>query len=79
MTKKTMVEEDGRKREGDQREEGVGEGGSAVRTAETVLRVVPMGLCLAALVLMLKNSEVNDFGSVSYADLTPFRRVLRII
>ncbi|XP_008804521.1 CASP-like protein 2A1 [Phoenix dactylifera] len=65
MTKKTMVEEEGRKREG--------EGRSAVRTAETVLRVVPMGLCLAALVLMLKNAQVNDFGSVSYADLTPFR------
>ncbi|XP_010917325.1 CASP-like protein 2A1 [Elaeis guineensis] len=73
MAKKTMVEEEGRKTEGDQGEEGGGDGGSGVRTAETMLRVVPMGLCLAALVLMLKNAQVNDFGSVSYADLTPFR------
>lgn len=49
-----------------------GEGGGLVGTAETVLRVAPMGLCLAALVVMLKNSEDNDYGSVSYTDLTPF-------
>lgn len=31
-----------------------------------------MGLCLAAMVVMLKNSEDNDYGSVSYSHLTPF-------
>ena len=51
---------------------GASVGGSAVRTAETLLRVAPMALCLAALIVMLKNSEDNDFGSVSYSDLTPF-------
>ncbi|KAG1358884.1 CASP-like protein 2A1 [Cocos nucifera] len=71
MTKTTTVEEE-RKRKGEG-EEGLEEGGSAMRTAETVLRLVPVGLCLAALVIMLKNAQDNDFGAVSYADLTPFK------
>ncbi|KAL1820828.1 hypothetical protein ACET3Z_015697 [Daucus carota] len=40
---------------------------------ETLLRLLPMALCLSALVLMLKNSQSNDFGSVSYSDLAAFR------
>lgn len=46
---------------------------SFLRTAETFLRLLPIGLCVAALVLMLKNSEENDYGSVSYNDLGAFR------
>ncbi|PKU59439.1 CASP-like protein 2A1 [Dendrobium catenatum] len=46
---------------------------SGVRTAETLLRVVPMGFCLAALILTIKNSVDNDFGSVSYSDLGSFK------
>ncbi|XP_068658402.1 CASP-like protein 2A1 [Aristolochia californica] len=43
------------------------------RTAETLLRVVPIVFCLAALVLMIKNSETNDFGDVSYSNLGGFK------
>ncbi|XWS10255.1 hypothetical protein CRYUN_Cryun39dG0059700 [Craigia yunnanensis] len=46
---------------------------TSMRTAETMLRLVPMALGVAALVLMLKNSQSNDFGSVSYTDLGAFR------
>ncbi|KAF2314474.1 hypothetical protein GH714_026809 [Hevea brasiliensis] len=46
---------------------------SPMRTAETILRLVPMALCISALVLMLKNSQTNDFGSLSYSDLCAFR------
>ncbi|KAF5730797.1 CASP-like protein F16 [Tripterygium wilfordii] len=46
---------------------------SCFRTTETLLRMVPMGLCVAALVVMLKNSQTNDFGSISYSDLGAFR------
>ncbi|XP_020595116.1 CASP-like protein 2A1, partial [Phalaenopsis equestris] len=46
---------------------------SAGRTAETLLRVAPMGFCLAALFLTVKNSEDNDFGSISYSNLGSFK------
>ncbi|KAL0908453.1 hypothetical protein M5K25_022949 [Dendrobium thyrsiflorum] len=46
---------------------------SAIRIAETLLRVVPMGFCLAALIITLKNSVDNDFGSISYSDLGSFK------
>lgn len=46
---------------------------TSIRTAETLLRLLPLGLCVAALVLMLKNSETNDFGSLSYSDLGAFK------
>ncbi|KAH7655289.1 Casparian strip membrane protein [Dioscorea alata] len=45
---------------------------NTMRTAETLLRVVPIGLCLAALLVMLKNSQENDYGSVSYSNLGAF-------
>ncbi|XP_052178559.1 CASP-like protein 2A1 [Diospyros lotus] len=48
-------------------------GSSAMRTAETLLRLLPMGLCILTLVIMLKNSQANDFGSVSYSNLGAFR------
>ncbi|XP_042429969.1 CASP-like protein 2A1 [Zingiber officinale] len=44
-----------------------------VRTAETLLRAVPMGLCLAAMAIMVKNSQDGDFGSISYSDLAAFK------
>nr|AAL36294.1 unknown protein [Arabidopsis thaliana] len=44
-----------------------------IRTAETMLRLAPVGLCVAALVVMLKDSETNEFGSISYSNLTAFR------
>ncbi|KAG9454980.1 hypothetical protein H6P81_007884 [Aristolochia fimbriata] len=46
---------------------------NGARTAETLLRVVPIGFCLAALVLMIKNSEKNDFGEVSYSNIGGFK------
>ncbi|ESR55464.1 hypothetical protein WN944_014550 [Citrus x changshan-huyou] len=49
------------------------DGNAALRTAEPIARLVPMALCVAALVLMLKNSETSDFGSLSYSDLGAFR------
>ncbi|KAF5480089.1 hypothetical protein F2P56_000859 [Juglans regia] len=55
------------------RDEEEGSDGSAMRTAETLLRLVPMALCISALVLMLKDSQTNDFGSISYSDLGTFR------
>lgn len=48
-------------------------GSPSVRTAETLLRILPMALCLAALVIMLKNSQTNEYGSLSYSDLGAFR------
>ncbi|KAL0406683.1 UNVERIFIED_CONTAM: CASP-like protein 2A1 [Sesamum latifolium] len=50
-------------------------GSSTMRTAETLLRVLPMALCVAALVIMLKDSQTNDYGSLSYSDLGAFRFV----
>jgi hypothetical protein len=52
---------------------------SGMRTAETMLRLVPMALCVAALVVMLKNSQTSDFGSLSYSDLGAFRYICPII
>ncbi|XP_075476993.1 CASP-like protein 2A1 [Primulina tabacum] len=48
-------------------------GSSTMRTAETLLRILPMGLCVVALVVMLKNSQSNEYGSLSYSDLGAFR------
>ncbi|KAK1301718.1 hypothetical protein QJS10_CPB12g01387 [Acorus calamus] len=42
-------------------------------TGETLLRLVPLGLCLGALVVMLKNSQsTDDYGSLSYSSLPAF-------
>lgn len=50
-----------------------GDSNSRMKAAETILRVVPMGLCLAALLIMIKNAESNDYGSVSYYNLGGFK------
>ena len=44
-----------------------------MQTAETILWLELMSLGVAALVVMLKNSQSNEFGSVSYSDLGAFR------
>ncbi|XP_061360521.1 CASP-like protein 2A2 [Gastrolobium bilobum] len=46
---------------------------STLRAAETFLRLVSIGLCVSALTLMLKNSQDNEYGSVSYTDFGAFR------
>ncbi|KAJ0264047.1 CASP-like protein 2A2 [Hirschfeldia incana] len=43
------------------------------RTVETVLRVASMALSIASLVIMIKNSISNDFGSLSYSTLGAFK------
>ncbi|KAG9157762.1 hypothetical protein Leryth_017860 [Lithospermum erythrorhizon] len=48
-------------------------GSTSMRTVETLLRLLPMSLCIAALIVMIKNSQTNDFGSLSYSDLGAFR------
>ncbi|XP_022142751.1 CASP-like protein 2A1 [Momordica charantia] len=48
-------------------------GGGGMRAADTFLRLVPMGLCVAALIVMLKNSQTDDYGSVAYSDLGAFK------
>ncbi|XP_047336260.1 CASP-like protein 2A1 [Impatiens glandulifera] len=44
-----------------------------MRTVETFLRLLPVGLCVTSLVIMLKNSQTNDYGSISYSDLGAFK------
>ncbi|KAK6929791.1 Casparian strip membrane protein domain [Dillenia turbinata] len=46
---------------------------SSMRNAETLFRLLPVALSLASLVIMFKNSQSNDFGSLSYSDLGAFR------
>ncbi|GAB2291631.1 hypothetical protein Dimus_025886 [Dionaea muscipula] len=47
-----------------------------LRTTETLLRLFPVGLCVAALVVMLKSSPsqtTSDLGSISYSTLGAFK------
>ncbi|KAK7321454.1 hypothetical protein VNO77_32112 [Canavalia gladiata] len=44
-----------------------------LRIVETFLRLLPIGLCVTALIIMLKNSQQNDYASISYTDLAAFR------
>ncbi|PNX75171.1 CASP-like protein 10-like, partial [Trifolium pratense] len=53
-------------------EEFDGKEASLLRIVETFLRLFPIGLCVTALVIMLKNSEENKYGSVAYSDLGAF-------
>ncbi|XP_021902902.1 CASP-like protein F16 isoform X2 [Carica papaya] len=39
-----------------------------LRSAETMLRLVPVALCVSALVVMLKSSESSDFGYLVHAN-----------
>ncbi|CAH8381174.1 unnamed protein product [Eruca vesicaria subsp. sativa] len=49
------------------------EASTGIRTVETMLRLAPVGLCVAALVIMLKDSQTNEYGEVSYSSLSAFR------
>ncbi|GAB4853083.1 hypothetical protein Ancab_017269 [Ancistrocladus abbreviatus] len=51
---------------------------STARTAETLLRLLPLGLCIAALVIMLKDSQTNEYGSISYSDLGAFKYLVNV-
>lgn len=42
------------------------------KTVETILRIASMALSLAGLMIMIKNSVSNDFGSLSYSNLGAF-------
>ncbi|RDX90439.1 hypothetical protein CR513_27695, partial [Mucuna pruriens] len=46
---------------------------SVLRVVETFLRLFPIALCVTALVIMLKNSQENHYGSISYTNLAAFR------
>ncbi|KAL2943504.1 CASP-like protein 2A1 [Bienertia sinuspersici] len=47
---------------------------TSMRTAETLFRLLPMGLCVAALIVMLKNSQTtDDYGSLFYSDFGAFK------
>lgn len=46
---------------------------SSLRTAETLLRLLPIAPCVAALLVMLHDSQANEFGSVSYSHIGAFR------
>lgn len=54
-------------------------GSPTMRTAETLLRILPMALCVAALVIMLKDSQTNQYGSLSYSDLGAFTYLLQFL
>jgi hypothetical protein len=38
-----------------------------------LLRLLPIAPCVAALVVMLHDSQANEFGSVSYSHIGAFR------
>lgn len=49
-----------------------------MRTVESMLRLLPMSLCIVSLVLMLTNSQSSDdFGLLSYSDLGAFRYLVQ--
>ncbi|KAK1353870.1 hypothetical protein POM88_052235 [Heracleum sosnowskyi] len=53
-------------------------GSNSMRTAESMLRLLPMSLCIVSLVLVLTNSQSSDdFGLLSYSDLGAFRYLVQ--
>jgi Domain of unknown function (DUF588) len=77
--KGTSTREKGEKGEKGEKDQGQekNHSSSTIFTAETLLRAAPVGLCVAALAVMLKNSQNNDFGDLSYSDLGAFQYVFR--
>ncbi|KAF4374211.1 hypothetical protein F8388_022977 [Cannabis sativa] len=61
-----------------QEEAALNSSNGGMRTAETLLRLLPIAPCIAALVVMLHNSQTNDFGSVSYSHLGAFRYLVHV-
>ncbi|EPS69398.1 hypothetical protein M569_05367, partial [Genlisea aurea] len=45
----------------------------AMRTAEMLLRLLPLALSVVAMVIMLKDSQTSDYGSLTYSDIGAFR------
>lgn len=43
------------------------------RPMETLLRAAPLGLCVAAMAIMLRDKQSNDYGTVAYSDLGGFK------
>ena len=43
-----------------------------VRPVETLLRAAPLGLCVAAMTVMLRDQQSNEYGTVAYSDLGGF-------
>jgi hypothetical protein len=56
----------------DQQQLAAGESARA-RPLETLLRAAPLGLCVAAMAVMLRDRQTNEYGAVSYADLGGFK------
>ncbi|CAJ1970810.1 unnamed protein product [Sphenostylis stenocarpa] len=57
--------------EGNEELEGTNNG--VLRVVETLLRLFTIALSVTALIIMLKNSEKNEYGSVNYTDFSAFR------
>ncbi|AQK43035.1 CASP-like protein 2A2 [Zea mays] len=45
----------------------------AARPIETLLRAAPLVLCVAAMTLMLRDQQSNEYGTVAYSDLGGFK------
>jgi len=69
---KQLIEAEGRN------EEFEGNDNSFLRLVETLLRLFPIVLSVTALIIMLKNSEDNEYGSVNYTDLSAFRYLIQL-
>lgn len=44
-----------------------------VRPVETFLRAAPLGLCVAAMTVMLRDQQSNEYGTIAYSDLGGFK------
>ncbi|XP_057747883.1 CASP-like protein 2A2 [Arachis stenosperma] len=51
---------------------------TTMRASETCLRLLSVPLCISALLLMLKNSQQNEYGSVAYTDIAAFRYLVNV-
>ncbi|KAK7372272.1 hypothetical protein VNO80_05647 [Phaseolus coccineus] len=59
-------------------EEFEGNNNAVLHLVEMLLRLFPILLSVTALIIMLKNSEENEYGSVSYTDLSAFRYLVHV-
>ncbi|KAL6999783.1 hypothetical protein U1Q18_000939 [Sarracenia purpurea var. burkii] len=69
---------EGRSAMAEEEDGGGADGSTGMRTAETLLRLLPMGLCIVSLVVMLKNSQTNEFGTLSYSHLGAFSYLVNV-
>ncbi|KAL6656838.1 hypothetical protein ACP70R_004618 [Stipagrostis hirtigluma subsp. patula] len=71
-----MTEEKAAGAEAERRQMAAGEEDAAaarVRPVETLLRAAPLGLCVAAMAVMLRDQQSNEYGAVAYSDLGGFK------